>query len=158
MFAFSESAEKEIEKHLRKFPPDRKQSAVLPMLALAQRQEGYITAEAMEEIGRRLGLSPAYVQSVCSFYTMFHTRPVGKYVILFCINVSCHLLACDDLLEYTAGKLKIKVGETTPDNKFTLLREECLAECSRAPVMRINDTYHSNLTREKIDHILDTLS
>ncbi len=140
---------------MKKYPVKR--SAILPLLALAQRQDGYITPEAMVEIGKRIDCSPAYVQSVCSFYTMFYTKPVGKYVIQFCINISCHLLGCDDLLEYTANKLNIKVGETTADNKITLLKEECLAECSAAPVMRLNDTYHTNLTREKIDQILDSL-
>ena len=157
MFSFSSSSEKELEKHLRKYPEERKQSALLPFLSIAQRQEGYISPESMEEIARRLELSPAYVQSVCTFYTMFHTQPVGKYVILFCINVSCHLLDCDNLLEHTAKKLNINVGDTPADEKFTLLREECLAECSRAPVMRVNDDYHVNLTSAKIDQILDSL-
>lgn len=154
-FAFSESSEKRIAEILAKYP--HKQSALLPLLALAQRQEGHISPEAMEEIARRLDCSPAYVQSVCSFYSMFYTRPVGKYVIQFCINISCHLNGCDDLLEYTAKKLQIKVGETTPDKKFTLLKEECLAECSAAPAMRVNDAYHVNLTPQKIDQILKSL-
>ncbi len=157
MFAFSETSEKEIEKQLVKYPPERKKSAILALLRIAQQQNGYVSAEAMEEIGRRLDLSPAYVESVCSFYTMYYTRPVGKYVIMFCINVSCHLLDCDNLLEHTAKKLNIQVGETTADKMFTLLREECLAECSRAPVMRINNDYHVNLTPQKIDQILDSL-
>ncbi len=157
MFAFSETSEKEIEKQLVKYPPDRKKSAILALLRIAQQQNGYVSPEAMEEIGRRLDLSPAYVEGVCSFYTMYYTRPVGQYVILFCINVSCHLLNCDNLLEYTAKKLNIEVGGTTEDKKFTLLREECLAECSRAPVMRINNDYHVNLTPQKIDQILDSL-
>lgn len=155
MFAFSASSEKKIEEILKKYPV--KQSALLPLLALAQKQEGYIAPEAMEEIGRRLDCSPAYVQSVCSFYSMFYTKPVGKYVIQFCINISCHLRGCDELLEYTAKKLNIKVGETTPDKKFTLLREECLAECSAGPAIRINDTYYVNLTQQKIEQILKTL-
>lgn len=157
MFAFSSSSEKELEKHLRKYPEERKKSALLAFLRIAQQQEGYVSPESMEEIARRLDLSPAYVQSVCSFYTMYHTRPVGKYVIMFCINVSCHLLGCDNLLEHTAKKLNINVGDTTADGKITLLREECLAECSRGPMMRINDDYHVNLTPEKIDQILDSL-
>ena len=155
MFAFSEKSEKRIVEILNKYPV--KQSALLPLLALAQKQEGYITPEAMEEIGRRLDCSPAYVQSVCSFYSMFYTRPVGKYVIQFCINISCHLRGCDDLLAFTAKKLNIKVGETTPDKKFTLLKEECLAECSAGPAIRINDTYYVDLTPQKIEQILKSL-
>ena len=155
MFVFSEASEKQAEKIFAKYP--FKKSAMLPLLALAQEQEGYITPEAMVEIANRLDVSPAYVQSVCTFYTMFFTKPVGEYVIQFCINISCYLNDCDSLLDYTAEKLKIKVGETTADKKFTLLREECLAACSAAPVMRVNNTYYENLTKEKIDRILTSL-
>ena len=125
MFAYSKEAEQKMEKILRKYP--NKRSAVLPFLTLTQREERYIPAEAMEEIGRRLDVSPAYVQSVLTFYTMYSTEPVGKYVIMFCINISCQLNGCDDLLAYTAKKLSIQPGQTTADKKFTLVREECLA-------------------------------
>ncbi len=155
MFTFSEASEKQAEKILAKYP--FKKSAMLPLLALAQKQEGYVTAESMEEIADRLDVSPAYVQSVCTFYTMFYTKPVGKYVIQFCINISCYLNDCDSLLDYTAEKLNVKIGETTEDKKFSLFREECLAACSAAPVMRINDTYYENLTPEKVDQILGSL-
>ena len=117
-----------------------------------------MTPAAMEEIGRRLDVSPAYVQSVASFYTMYHMKPVGKYIILFCHNISCHLLGADNLLQYTAKKLGIQVGETTADKRFTLLREECLAACCGGPMMRINETFYEFLTPEKIDKILDSLS
>lgn len=155
MFAFTEEAEKKIEKILAKYP--NKISALLPLLTLTQRQERFISPDAMVEIGRRLDVSPAYVQSVLTFYTMYSMQPVGKYVILFCINISCQLNGCDNLLEHTAKKLDIKPGETTPDQKFTLKREECLADCTRAPMMRVNDTYYGNLTPQRIDHILDSL-
>lgn len=155
MFVFSEASEKQAEKILSRYP--FKKSAMLPLLALAQKQEGYITPEAMVDIADRLDVSPAYVQSVVTFYTMFYTKPVGEYVIQFCINISCYLNDCDSLLDYIAEKLKIKVGETTADKRFTLLREECLAACSAAPVMRVNNVYHENLTREKIDRILNSL-
>jgi NADH-quinone oxidoreductase E subunit len=155
MFAFTKESEEKAQKILAKYP--FKKSAMLPLLSLAQKQEGYVTADAMIEIADRLDVSPAYVQSVCTFYTMYYTKPVGKYVIQFCINISCYLNDSDSLLDYMAEKLKIQIGETTEDKKFTLLREECLAECSNAPVMRVNDTYHINLTREKVDKILSSL-
>jgi len=156
MFQFNEASEKRIEQIMAKYPVKR--SALLPLLELAQRQEGYVTPEIMVEIGRRLDVSPAYVQSVGSFYTMFHFEPVGKNVILFCHNISCMLNGADNLMDYVAKKLNIKIGGTTADGKFTLKREECLAACCGAPMMRVNDTFHENLTREKIDQILDTLS
>ena len=156
-FAYTEEIEKEIQKTLAKYPADRKLSALLPMLRLAQKQEGSITPEAMIEIAKRLEVSPAYVQSVCTFYTMYHMKPVGKHVIRFCHNISCYLNGSDSLLKYIQKKLDIKIGETTKDKKFTLIEEECLAECCAAPVMRINDTYYVNLTRNNIDEILATL-
>ncbi len=157
MFAFSKEAEKKIEKILKKYPEGRKRSALLPLLTLVQRQERHVNPDAMREIGRRLDLSPAYVQSVCSFYTMYSNKPVGKYLILFCINISCQLNGCDELLAHTAKKLNIEIGGTTEDMKFTLHREECLAACSGGPMMRINDTFYENLTAEKIDQILGSL-
>jgi NADH-quinone oxidoreductase E subunit len=156
MFAFSTESEKEIQLILEKYPV--KKSALLPLLHVAQRQAGYITPCAMREIARRLDVSPAYVRSVCSFYTMYHTEPVGRYVIRFCINISCYLNDSDPLLQYLADKLGIKPGQTTADKKFTLIKEECLAECGAAPVMRINDDYHVKLTRESIDRILASLA
>jgi NADH-quinone oxidoreductase E subunit len=157
MFVFTKEDEEKIEAILKKYPPEHKRSALLPLLTLVQRQERHVSPDAMREIGRRLDLSPAYVQSVSSFYTMYSTERVGKYMILFCINISCQLNGCDALLEHTANKLNIKVGETTTDDKFTLHREECLAACTGAPMMRINDTFYENLTEKKIDQILDSL-
>ena len=157
MFAYSETIEKEVQETLKKYPSERKVSALLPMLRLAQKQEGRITPDAMIEIARRLGVSPAYVQSVCTFYTMYHLEPVGKYVIRFCHNISCYLNGADSLLDYIQEKLKVKIGGTTEDEKFTLIKEECLAECCAAPVMRINDTYYVNLTKQTVDVILAAL-
>jgi NADH-quinone oxidoreductase subunit E len=154
-FTFSEKQEEEIAGILAKYP--FKKSAMLPLLTLVQRAERVISPEAMVAIGQKLDCSPAYVQSVLSFYTMYHTEKVGEYMVLFCINISCQLNGCDKLLQYTADKLDIKVGETTPDEKFTLHREECLADCTNAPMMRINDTFYGNLTERRIDQILDSL-
>ena len=154
-YTFTADQEKEIERILAKYPV--KTSALLPLLTLIQRADQVVTPEAMVAIGKKLDVSPAYVQSVMSFYTMYHTEKVGKYMILFCINISCQLNGCDRLLEHTAKKLNIKVGETTSDEKFTLHREECLAACTEAPMMRVNDTYYGNLTEQRIDQILDSL-
>ncbi|MFP6638117.1 MAG: NADH-quinone oxidoreductase subunit NuoE [Nitrospinaceae bacterium] len=154
-FVFSEKQEKEIEGILAKYP--FKKSAMLPLLTLVQRAENVVSPEAMVAISNKLDCSPAFVQSVMSFYTMYHTEKVGKYMILFCINISCQLNGCDKLLEHAAKKLNIKVGETTVDEKFTLHREECLADCTRAPMMRVNDTFYGNLTEKRIDQILDSL-
>ena len=154
-YKFTEDQEKKISGILEKYPV--KTSALLPLLTLVQRSDQLVSPEAMVAIGEKLDVSPAYVQSVMSFYTMYHTKKVGKYMILFCINISCQLNGCDKLLEHTARKLNIKVGETTSDEKFTLHREECLAACTEAPMMRVNDTYYGNLTEQRIDQIIDSL-
>ena len=154
-YKFSEDQEKEIAAIFAKYPV--KASAMLPLLTLVQRADQVVSPEAMVAIGKKLDVSPAYVQSVLSFYTMYHTEKVGKYMILFCINISCQLNGSDKLIEHTAKKLNIKVGETTFDEKFTLHREECLAACTEAPMMRVNDTYYGNLTEQRIDQIIDSL-
>ena len=154
-YKFSKVQENEISRILAKYPV--KTSALLPLLTLVQRADQVISPEAMVAISKKIDVSPAFVQSVMSFYTMYHTEKVGKYMILFCINISCQLNGCDKLLEHTAKKLNIKVGETTSDEKFTLHREECLAACTEAPMMRVNDTYYGNLTEQRIDQIIDSL-
>ena len=154
-YKFSKVQENEISQILAKYPV--KTSALLPLLTLVQRADQVISPEAMVDISKKIDVSPAFVQSVMSFYTMYHTEKVGKYMILFCINISCQLNGCDKLLEHTAKKLNIKVGETTSDKKFTLHREECLAACTEAPMMRVNDTYYGNLTEQRIDQIIDSL-
>ena len=121
-YKFTKNQEKEISGILEKYPV--KTSALLPLLTLVQRSDSLVSPGAMVAIGEKLDVSPAYVQSVMSFYTMYHTKKVGKYMILFCINISCQLNGCDKLLEHTARKLNIRVGETTSDEKFTLHREE----------------------------------
>ena len=154
-YKFSKVQENEISRILAKYPV--KTSALLPLLTLVQRADQVVSPEAMVAISKKLDVSPAFVQSVMSFYTMYQTEKVGKYMILFCINISCQLNGCDKLLEHTAKKLNIKVGETTSDKKFTLHREECLAACTEAPMMRVNDTYYGNLTEQRIDQIIDSL-
>ena len=154
-YKFSKVQENEISRILAKYPV--KTSALLPLLTLVQRADQVVSPEAMVAISKKLDVSPAFVQSVMSFYTMYHTEKVGKYMILFCINISCQLNGCDKLLEHTAKKLNIKVGETTSDKKFTLHREECLAACTEAPMMRVNDTYYGNMTEQRIDQIIDSL-
>ena len=154
-YKFSKVQENEISRILAKYPV--KTSALLPLLTLVQRADQVVSPDAMMAISKKLDVSPAFVQSVMSFYTMYHTEKVGKYMILFCINISCQLNGCDKLLEHTAKKLNIKVGETTSDEKFTLHREECLAACTEAPMMRVNDTYYGNLTEQRIDQIIDSL-
>ncbi len=149
----SEKAIAEIKEARSRYPDPR--SALLPALAIAQREnDGWLSPEVMIEVAEVMELPPAEVGSVTSFYTMFHRRPVGKYLIQVCTNISCSLLGAEHVLQYIKGRLGIEVGETTPDGLFTLLTVECLGSCGTAPMMQINDTYYENLTPQKVDVIL----
>lgn len=136
--------------------PDKK-SIVLPALHLVYEQFGYLDKFAIAEISQRSGVALVYFEEGANFYTMFPTKPVGKYLIQVCHNISCTLMGADQLIQYLEDKLDIKVGETSADGLFTLVTVECLGSCGTAPVMQINDTYHENLTKEKVDRILTKL-
>jgi NADH-quinone oxidoreductase subunit E len=153
--AFSDTARTEFERILSRYP-DR-EAAILPALYLAQREFGYVSDEAIVYIADLVGVPPARIEGVATFYTMYNRKPVGKYHVQICRNISCSLLGAEHLIEHMSKKLGIKPGETTPDGKFTLSRAECLGSCGTAPVMQVNDDYHENLTEEKVDALLARL-
>lgn len=136
--------------------PQRK-SAILPALTVAYHQAGNLSDELYREISRIVGVPYVEIAEAASFYTMFPKEPVGKYLIQVCHNISCALLGADALVEYLQERLGIKIGETTPDNLFTLVTVECLGSCTTAPMMQINQDYYENLTRERVDQILEEL-
>jgi NADH-quinone oxidoreductase subunit E len=111
----------------------------------------------MEEIASIIEIKPIEVMEVVSFYTMFNMNPVGRYHLQVCTNLSCSLLNSRHMLNHLQDKLGIKTGETTKDNKFTLSTVECLGSCGTAPMMQVNDEFHENLTKQKIDTILESL-
>jgi len=133
-------------------------AALLPVLWEVQREKGWIDAESEAWIGERLGVSPAHVHGVVTFYTMYKQRPSGKYHIQVCTTLSCMLRGCDQLVGHLEQKLGIKVGETTPDGKFSLIQVECLGSCGTAPMLQLNDDYHEDLTLERVDQLLDGLA
>jgi NADH-quinone oxidoreductase E subunit len=147
---------KEKIKRIKNLFPHRK-SAILPALHEVINDMGYTNPEIIKEIANLLDLSPLEVSETASFYTFFPKQGTGKYLIQICTNLSCSLLGAESLVRYLEEKLKIKVGQTTPDGKFTLITVECLGSCGTAPVMQINQDYYENLTKEKIDKILDEL-
>jgi NADH-quinone oxidoreductase subunit E len=151
----SETACRQIQALISKYP--RKRSALIPSLQIAQKEIGYLNHDAMQEIARMFELSPNEVHEVISFYTMFYRKPVGKYVIQVCTNISCLLCNAEEILAHLTRKLGIKPGETTPDNKYTLMEVECLGSCGTSPVIQINEDYYEDLTPEKLDRILDGL-
>jgi NADH-quinone oxidoreductase subunit E len=149
----------EIDHWLQRFPPDRKRSAVLAALRAAQHENhGYLTTGLMDAIGAYLGLPPIQVYEVASFYSMFETKPVGRVHVSVCTNISCMLCGSDEIVAAVEQHLGIKTGESTPDGRFFLKREEeCLAACNNAPMMMVDHVYHENLTPEKAVQVLDSV-
>jgi NADH-quinone oxidoreductase E subunit len=127
---------------ITRYPPDQKRSAVLPALYLVQQQLGHVTATAMRYVAGLLGITPADVEDVVSFYTMFYRRPVGRFVLQVCRTLSCAVNGAERLTEELSATLGIKPGETDPAGLFTLLEVECLGACDRAPVVMVNDAWH----------------
>ena len=148
----------EIDDWLTRYPPDQKQSAVLGALRAVQHEHGYLSTELMDAVADCLDMPEIAVYEVASFYSMFNLKPVGRYTVAVCTNISCMLRGSDDIVEHIENKLGIKTGQNTADGKFYLKREEeCLAACCGAPMMQVDHVYHENLTTEKVDQILDTL-
>lgn len=155
----SDHARTEIDHWIAKYPADRKQSAVLAALREVQHDNGgYLTTELMDAVADYLEMPPISVYEVASFYSMFELAPVGRHSISICTNISCMLRGSDEIVNYIQEKLGIEMGQSTPDGKFFLKREEeCLAACAFAPMMQIDHVYYENLTPEKVDEILDNL-
>jgi len=151
----SETACRQIQALMGKYP--RKRSALIPALQLAQKETGYLSPETVCEIARIFDLTPIEVNEVVSFYTMLYKKPVGKYVIQVCTNISCLLCDAESIMEHLIKKLGIRPGETSADKRFTLLEVECLGSCGTSPVIQINEDYYEDLTPEKLDRILDSL-
>ncbi len=152
-------AREEIDRWVAKYPPDRKQSAVLVALREVQHENGgYLTLPLMDAVADYLQMPPIAVYEVASFYSMFALKPVGRYSISVCTNVSCMLRGADDLVRHLESRLGIQTGQSTSDGRFFLKREEeCLAACCGAPMMMVDHVYYENLTTETVDAILDEL-
>jgi NADH-quinone oxidoreductase subunit E len=157
--ALSEHTRHEIDEWVQKFPQGRQRSAVLAALRAAQHQNnGFLTAELMDAVADYLKLPPIQVYEVATFYSMFEVKPVGRIHVSVCTNISCMLCGSDEIVASIEKKLGIKIGESTPDGKFYLKREEeCLAACNNAPMMMIDHVYYENLTPEKAANILDSV-
>lgn len=149
----------EIDLWLKKYPADRKQSAVLAALREAQHQnQGYLTTALMDAVAGYLDMPKIAVYEVASFYSMFETRPVGRHSISVCTNISCMLMGADDIVGHIEQKLGIKTGQSTADGRFFIKREEeCLAACCGGPMMMVDHKYHEKLTPDRVDAILDSL-
>ena len=140
------------------YPPEQRKSAILYALFLVQKQQGYISGASMRFVAEQIRCTPAEVEDVVSYYTMFYTKPVGKYVLNVCRTLSCALLGAERVTEELSAKLGIGPGQTTADGMFTLIEVECLGACDRAPVLMINDDgWHERLAPEQVGQFVDDL-
>jgi NADH-quinone oxidoreductase subunit E len=155
----TEETLKTIDHWLAKFPQDKKRSALIQSLMAAQVQNGgWITPELTEAVADYLDLPPVWAHEIVSFYSMFDDQPVGRHKVNICTNISCWLRGAEELLAHAEKKLGVTLGETTQDQRISLIREEeCLAGCCGAPMMVVDGHYHENLDIEKMDAILDGL-
>jgi NADH-quinone oxidoreductase subunit E len=155
----SADALRRIDRELGKYPPDRKASAVMSALAIAQDEKGHLTPEVMAFVARYLGMPPVAVEEVATFYTMYDLAPVGRFKLCVCTNLPCALRGANEALDHLKVKLGIGVGETTPDGRFTLKEGECFGACGDAPVMLVNNkTMKSFMTPEALDAYLAELA
>ena len=152
---FSEQNLKKLEELKKHYPTNK--ALTLPALWLAQEQFGWISEDVMRYIADLINVPFNHVYSVASFYTMYNKKPVGKYHIQICTNISCQLMGSENIIQYLCKKLNTNLGNTTPDGKFTISEVECLGACGGAPAMQINDDYYEKLSPEKIDNILQSL-
>jgi len=136
----------------------RARSATIPLLHLAQEQDGYVADDAIRHISELVGATAAEVLGTCTFYEMFKREPVGKYLVNICGTMSCALLGSEDLMHHAEQKLGIKAGHTTPDGQFTLMHAECQAACTEAPTLQVNYRYRFRVTPESFDELIDELA
>jgi NADH-quinone oxidoreductase E subunit len=149
-FQYTPEHQAKFDRNVQQYPPDQRKSAILYALYLVQQQQGYITGAGMRHVAEQIRCTPAEVEDVVSYYTMFYTRPVGTYVLNVCRTLSCALLGAERVTEALSATLGIAPGQTTPDGMFTLIEVECLGACDRAPVVMVNDDWHERLAPEQV--------
>lgn len=155
----TEESKNKIDIWTKKFPEDKKQSALLPSLFIAQEQNGgHLTKDLVAAVADYLDIPRITAEESATFYSMYEHKPVGKHKICVCTVISCYLCGSDNIVAHLKRRLGIGFGETTADGKFTLKEVECLGACVNAPMFQINDTYYENLDIDKVDKILDSLN
>jgi len=154
-FKYTPENQAKFDENVERYPADQRKSAILYALYLAQNQNGYLTSAAMRHVAEQIGCTAAEVEDVVSYYTMFYTKPVGKYVVNVCRTLSCALRGAERVTEELSAKLGIHPGETDSTGTFTLLEVECLGACDRAPVVMVNDDWHECLAPEQVATFVD---
>ena len=156
MMTFSENTLQEVRRIIERYPEGKQKSALIPVLHLAQEQNGgWLSTESMDYVAGLLQISPIEVYEVATFYSMYNLSPVGKHVFEVCQTGPCMLNGSDAIIEYIGSRLGIKPGETTTDGLFTLKTVECLGACGYAPMMQMGKNYREHLTKDKVDAIID---
>ena len=156
-FAYTAENQAKFDANVAHYPPEQRKSAILYALYLVQHQQGYVSGAGMRHVAKQIGCSAADVEDVVSYYTMFYTKPVGKYVLNVCRTLSCALLGAERVTEALANTLGIHPGETDASGTFTLMEVECLGACDRAPVVMVNDDWHERLAPEQAGQFIDDL-
>lgn len=156
-FAYTAENQAKFDENVTRYPADQRKSAILFALYLVQRQQGYVTGTSMRFVAEQIGCTAAEVEDVVSYYTMFYTKPVGKYVLNVCRTLSCALLGAERVTESLCERLGVRPGETTPDGEFTVIEVECLGACDRAPVVMVNDDWHERLSPEQAAAFVDEI-
>ena len=156
-FAYTAENQAKFDEVVKRYPPDRRKSAILFALYLVQNQQGYVSRAGMRHVAQQIGCTPAEVEDVVSYYTMFYTKPVGTYVLNVCRTLSCALRGAERVTEELAAKLGIHPGQTDETRTFTLMEVECLGACDRAPVVMVNDDWHECLAPERVGQFVDDL-
>ena len=154
---FSNEIVEEMKSHLRKYPEDRKRSALIPLLFVIQRERGYVDNPGVNFLANFLDLEVTDVWETATFYSMFNLHKIGKHHIQVCKTLSCRIMGEEEITGHICNHLGIKPGETTEDGKFTVTRVECLGSCGTAPMLQVGFDYHEDLTIEKVDKLLDSL-
>lgn len=153
MFTLSEQGLAGVKKELARY--EAKESAIIPSLYIAQKENnGFITPEMITHLAKVMDIPEARINEVFKFYTMFNQKPVGKYHVQVCTNISCALEGGREMANHICHELGVKLNEVTPDGRFTVSRVECLGSCGTAPMMQVNDTYHEKLTPDTAMNLL----
>jgi NADH-quinone oxidoreductase subunit E len=147
----------EFERWKTRFPAGFESSLVMPCVRRIQEDRGYVADSDIEGLAEYLGVSRMQIEEVLSFYTQFRRKPIGRWHVQCCRNVTCSMRSAERLIDHLATKLGVAVGETTADGRFTLSTVECLGSCGTAPVVMVNDAYHENMSLEKLDRLLEEL-
>jgi NADH-quinone oxidoreductase subunit E len=149
---------KKIDREIAKYPPDRKQSAVMSALTIAQDEKGWLSSETMDFVARYLGMPPVAVYEAASFYTMYNLAPLGRYKLTLCTCLPCGLQGALAAADHLRDRLGIDFNETTRDGRFTLKEGECMGACAMAPVLLVNNkTMHDCMSHDKLDRLLEEL-